>query len=288
MCFHSVGLTTGLIRLIAVGIVMLGCALPSLAQEQGTQPLPTPLPADIKRILDRNELIVAMPARDAPPFFFEKNGVLQGVDVELAQGIAHALKVGVRFHRGAASFNEVVDVVARGEADMAISKLSRTLARAKTVRFSEPYLSLRHALALNRLRFAEMAKGRDVATVVREFDGTIGVIAGTSYMDFAQINFPKAKIVQLPDWAAVIDALERGDVVAAYRDEFEVKSQLKHNLRLTLTVRTVTLTDTDDSLGIAVAANAHNLLGLVNLYLSQQPEKLTVERLMKRIEASRD
>lgn len=270
---------------LAAGLIAFLC----LAGAQGAPAAkPAAPPADIKRILDRNALIVAMPARDAPPFFFEKNGVLQGVDVELAQGIARSLKVDVRFHRGASSFNEVVDVVARGEADMAISKLSRTLARAKIARFSEPYLSLRHVLALNRLRFAEMAKGRDVATVIREFDGTIGVIASTSYVDFAQTNFPKAKIVQLPDWPAVIDALKRGEVIAAYRDEFEIKSQLKHDPRLTLTLRTVTLTDTEDSLGVAVAADAHNLLGLVNLYLAQQPEKLNVDRLMKRIEALRD
>lgn len=248
---------------------------------------PPPLPADIQRIVNRGELVVAMPSRDAPPFFFERDGVLQGVDVELAQGLADALKLKLRVHRGAASFNDVVDVVARGEADLAVCKLSRTLARARLIRYSDAYLSLHHVLALNRVRFAEMARGRDVAGVVRDFEGSIGVIADSSFVDFAQRNFPKAKIVQLPDWNAVVAALKSGEVMAAYRDEFEIKSLLKQDPHTALVLRTVTLTDTEDTLGIAVAADAHSLLGLVNLYLAQRPQKLTVEGLLQRVGAGR-
>lgn len=249
---------------------------------------PPRLPADIQRILSRGELVVAMPSHDAPPFFFERDGVLQGVDVELARGLADALKVKLRVHRGAASFNDVVDVVARGEADLAVCKLSRTLARARLIRYSDAYLSLHHVLALNRVRFAEMARGRDVAGVVRDFEGSIGVIADSSFVDFAQRNFPKAKIIQLPDWNAVVAALKSGEVMAVYRDEFEIKSLLKQDPHTALVLRTVTLTDTEDSLGIAVAADAHSLLGVVNLFLAQRPEKLTVDSLLKRVGPNRE
>ena len=58
------------------------------------------------------------------------------------------------------TFNAVVDIIARGEADMAISKLSRTLARTQVISFSQPYLTLNHALILNRVKFAQFAKDR--------------------------------------------------------------------------------------------------------------------------------
>src|SRR5439155_17481700 len=93
------------------------------------------LAPDIARIVARGELIVAMLGVDTPPFFYEKNGELVGVEVDLAKAIAKELGVQVRFNRTAKSFNGVVDIVARGEADMALSKLSRTLARTQVISF---------------------------------------------------------------------------------------------------------------------------------------------------------
>ena len=88
------------------------------------------LAPDIARIVNRGELVVAMYRVDQPPFFYVKGGELMGIEVDLAKAIAKELKVSVRFDRSPATFNEVVDVVARQDADLGISKLSRTLARA--------------------------------------------------------------------------------------------------------------------------------------------------------------
>ena len=275
-------------HLLAFGIAFLWALIwPFVAQAQTSKPSSRPVefPPDIRRIVERGELIVAMPSVDAPPFFYLKDGKMQGIDADLARGLARELNVKVRFNRAATSFNEVVDVVARGEADLAICKLSRTVSRAKTIRYSEPYLTLHHVLALNRVRFAELSKGRDLPTVIRHFEGSIGVIADSSYADFAQRNFPRARIVGFPGWDEVIAALKRGEVDAAYRDEFEIKRLLKTDPRTSLLLRTVTLTDTEDSLGIAVGHNSLQLLGLVNLYLAQRPEKLSVDKLLNQIEA---
>lgn len=261
--------------------------LAPLAQAQASRP-DTPrsdYPHDIRRIIERGELIVAMPNTDTPPFFFFKDGEMQGVDAELARGLAQALKVKIRFNRSAKSFNEVINVVARGEADVAICKLSRTLTRARTTLFSDPYLVLRHVLLLNRMRFAELSKGQEPASVIRQFRGSIGIIANSSYADFARQDFPLAKIVEFPGWQEVVSALKRGELDAAYRDEFEIKYLLKKDPRSSLLLRTVTLTDTEDSLGIAVAAGNYQLLGLTNLYLAQRPQKLNVEKILKLIDS---
>lgn len=247
-------------------------------------PVSTPVPADIARIRQRGELVIAMLATDTPPFFYEKDGQLVGLEVDLAKAIARELKVEVRFNREAKSFNEVVDMVAQRRADLGVSKLSRTLARAQIVYFSQPYLALNHALVLNRVAFARLANNEKVEDTVRQYKGTLGVIAKSSFSDFAKNNFPKAKIIEYPNWNAVLNAVNKGEVTGAYRDEFEIKRLLKDNPTAALTLRTVTLKDLDDTLSIAVGVTDPTLLAFVNQVLSQQRDKLDINKVLNALE----
>ena len=244
----------------------------------------SPLAVDIGRIKQRGELVVAMVANDTPPFFFERNGELVGLEVDLAKSIAKALNVEVRFNRDAKSFNEVIELVAQRRADLGISKLSRTLARAQMVHFSQPYLTLNHALVINRVAFARLASNMRVEEVIRDYSGSLGVIKGTSFVDFAKVNFPKAKIMEYPNAKEIYKAVNSGEVIAAYRDEFEIKRLLKETPSLALTLRTVTLKDLDDALGIAVGVNDLTLLAFVNQVLSQQREKLDIQKVLNALE----
>jgi ABC-type amino acid transport substrate-binding protein len=243
------------------------------------------LPADMARIKARGEIVVAVPNFDSPPFFYGQGDQLAGIDITLAQGIANELGVKLRFNRDAKSFNGVVDRVANGEADLAICKLSRTLERAQAIRYSEPYLKLRHALALNRIAFARLAHGQDLPDVIRHFNGTLAVIAKSSFADFAHRNFPQAEIKEYPNWNAAVAAVKNGEVVATYRDEFEIKRLLKEDNQASLTLRTVTLDDLTDTIGVATNANDPQLLSFVNLYLSQRQEKLDVGKVLQALAA---
>lgn len=242
------------------------------------------LAPDIARIVARGELVVAMLGVDTPPFFYEKKGELVGVEVDLAKQIAKELGVKVRFNREAKSFNAVVDIVARGEADIAVSKLSRTLARTQVISFSQPYLTLNHALILNRVKFAQFARDRSLPQVIRGFTGSIGVIAKSSFEDYARRNFPNAKVVSYPGWPEVLKALERGDVIGAYRDEFEVKRILKAEPTASLVLRTVTFKDLEDTLGIAVGIGDPVLLAFINEFLTQRSDKLSVSKVLSALE----
>lgn len=291
----------------ALALCLAGLGLPILAQpapaakppaqEAAAAGTPAPHPTglvkvadgrllapDIARIVNRGELVVAMLGVDTPPFFYERNGELVGLEVDLARAIAKELGVSVRFNRSAKSFNGVVDVVARGEADMAISKLSRTLARTQVIAFTQPYLTLNHALILNRVAFARHARDRPVTEVIRRFTGTIGVISRSSFEDYASRYFPKATIKTYPSWPDVLKALEKGEVMAAYRDEFEVKRILKADPTASLTLRTVTLKDLEDTLGIAVGINDRTLLAFANEFLAQRGEKLNINKVLAALE----
>jgi polar amino acid transport system substrate-binding protein len=240
------------------------------------------LAPDIARIVSRGELVVAMLGVDTPPFFYEKNGELVGLEVDLAKAIGKELGVNVRFNRTAKTFNAVVDTIARGEADIAVSKLSRTLARAQVISFSQPYLSLNHALILNRVKFAQFARDRALPEVIRGFTGTVGVIGKSSFADYAKRNFPNAKIQEYPGWGDVLKALERGEIIGAYRDEFEVKRILKIDPTASLVLRTVT--DLEDTLGIAVSISDPVLLAFINEFLVQRSDKLTTSKVLAAIE----
>ncbi|HJV03537.1 MAG TPA: transporter substrate-binding domain-containing protein [Burkholderiaceae bacterium] len=246
------------------------CGLALLMSAAAAQGLPaSALPVDIQRIVTRGELRVAMPSFDSPPFFYEGPTGLEGIDAEIANGVAQVLGVRLKVLRQAGSFNEVVECVARGEVDMAVGKLSRTLARARYVRFSDPYSTSRHAVLLNRVAFARLARGREFGDVIRHFEGTLGVIQGSSFADQAPRSFPRARLVAYRRWEELLEALTRGEVIAAYRDESEMQRLFQQSPALSLSLRVVAFTDTQDSLSVALPYQSQQLLALVNLYLAQ-------------------
>jgi ABC-type amino acid transport substrate-binding protein len=239
---------------------------------------------DIAAIKASGKLIVAVPNVRTPPFFFDDKGELKGLDIDMAKSIAESLGVKVEFNRDAKSFNDAVQLVAIDKADMSAAKISRTLPRAQTVLFTDPYLVLPHALLVNRLRFAEIAHGRPVAQVLQQYTGTIGVIAKSSFADFAKTNFPKADIVEFDKWDDVVDAVSTGKVTVAYRDAFEAKRIFKVRPDLALTVRSVLIEDITDTIGIAVGPNNFHLQAYLNLYMNQKGIKYTSDQILSKYE----
>ncbi|MDF2810884.1 MAG: putative transporter [Microvirga sp.] len=266
-----------LVYLVAA-VVAVFCAFSSTTNAQTT-----PSPPDITRILERGKLIVAMTNFDVPPFFMtDANGRFYGLDVSLSEGIAHALGVPVEYNRKGQNFNEVVDIVVRGDADLAISKLSLTMARAMRVRFSDPYLVLRHGLLINRLDLARLAKGKKVDDVIRGFEGSVGVLAKSSFADYAPDVFPNAKTILFNAWEPdLVSAVSQGSVSIAYRDELEIKKVIRGNPTAALNLQTVIINDTRDDIAIAVPWNSEQLRTIINLYLARL-KPLTVDGLLDR------
>jgi polar amino acid transport system substrate-binding protein len=239
------------------------------------------LAPEFARIASRGEIVVAVLGVDQPPFFQSYEGELTGFDIDLAHEIAQKLGVKVRFNRDAWTFDGVVNLLASGQADIAISKLSRTLPRAEIISFSIPYVQLHRALLLNRVKFAQLAHGRSVPEVIRNYDGTIGVVVNSSYADYVVSNFPNAKVIGYRSWDDLLKALNAGDVTAAYRDEFEVKHVLKKDPTASLRLRVVTLEDLNDTIAVGVNISSPALLAFVNQFLEERSKKLDVNTLLQ-------
>ncbi|MBW4485703.1 MAG: ABC transporter substrate-binding protein [Tildeniella torsiva UHER 1998/13D] len=246
---------------------------------------PTPallpaMPPDMQRILDRGKLTVAVLGQDNAPFFMQTDEQLGGLDIQLARALADQLGVSLEITRSAQTFDQVVDTVYGQKADLAISKISRTLKRAQRVRFSRPYLRMRQGLLVNRLQMAEQTQGRSMVETIRDLRGQVGVIKGSSYVGFLKQKFPQATIVEYPTWEDIVEAVVRGDILAAYRDELEVKKVVRTRPDAALQLQTIALTDTQDSLAVVLPWGSAHLLAFVDQYLDTLTAQYTVDTVL--------
>lgn len=240
------------------------------------------MPPDIQQIIDRGKLTVAVLDHDNAPFFMTMaDGSLAGLDIQLAQAIAAQLGVDLALHRSAHTFDDVVNAVFNRDADLAISKISRTMKRAIRVRFSQPYLQMRQGLLINRLQLAQQAKSNNITATIRKLSGEVGVIKGSSYVGFLKQKFPRATIVERNSWADIVAAVSAGEILAGYRDELEIKKVVLTKPDAALQVQTVVLTDTQDALAMVLPWESTHLLAFVNQYLDTLNAEYTVDSVLE-------
>jgi polar amino acid transport system substrate-binding protein len=238
---------------------------------------------DIQRIKERGKLIIALTNKDQPPFYMvNKEGELQGLDVMLGKDIAEELGVDVQFDRTAKTFEGLIDLIVRKKADVAISKLSKTLKRAEKVLFTRPYIVLRKGLLVNRLKMAQAKGDEDPIEFIIHMRGDIGVVGSTSYVGFARKMFPEATIKEFNTWEEVIAALDRGDILAAFRDELEIKKIIRKYPDITIDVKTVVFKDTKDPIAMAVSFDNTHLLYWLNEYLETKNYNLDADKLLSK------
>lgn len=242
-----------------------------------------PAPSDIDRIRARGELLVGMTAYDSPPFqFTNRQGRFDGLDIYYAEAIAKEIGVRARYVRGAKNWDDLTSWVERGEVDLALSKYSRTLDRSARVLFTQPYIRLRLGMLVNRLQLAQTVKGRNPEDFLRRIDGRIGVIKGASGATYARQFYPAAEIVEIAGWDNVVDAAMQGQVLAAFRDELEVKRIIRGRPEAMLKLQTVILKDTLDEKAIAVPPGRVQWRDWLDIFLDQRKLNLSAESLLER------
>jgi polar amino acid transport system substrate-binding protein len=262
---------------VAVAICAALWTPPCGAQEA---PLTSPF-HDLHAIVEAKVLRVALTRFDLPAFHTHgPDGTITGAEIDMAEQIARALGVKVVFIDEADSFDAVIDLVAAGRADIGLSKLSQTYRRLHRVRFSEPYITLRQALLFNRSRIAQDTERRPPADVLQRYNGRIGVIAGSAYVDFAKANFPTATLVEGRTWDDVIADLLDGKVEAIYRDEFEIRRVVKNNPALNVKFGTAAITDQAALLSIAICDTCSKLQELINYHLERTRNSWTLKALL--------
>lgn len=256
-------------------------------------------PPDIQRIRDRGKLVVAMYYKDIPPFFMHISSksapqgmrcqpsgdgeYLCGADVELALDIADKLGVGCEFQRKAETFDAIINILDRHEADVAISLLSDTLNRSQKVAFTRPYVVLHTGMLLNRLFLAKYPEDSTLLGILNHKTVKIGVKAGTSWVRYVSELFPKAVIKEYPAWDPdVIAAVRKGDVMAAYADEIEIKKVMIAKPDVAIELKTIILKDISDPIAMAVPWDSFRLLQWLNTYMDMAKVHMTADRILDR------
>jgi polar amino acid transport system substrate-binding protein len=243
-----------------------------------------PLAPDMQRVIDRGRLVVAVASTEIPPFVAaDADGRLTGRDIEIAQGMASALGVGVEFERTARDAEEIIDRVARHAVDLGISRLSVTLERAKRARFSRPYLTLHRALLLSRPRWAQLEASADPLARLNTPGAVIAVLEGSGHVPDAKAALPSASLRLYPRWRPdMLDAVRQGEVLAAYQDELEIARAMASEPAAPLQFRAVILNETRDPIAVALPWDSLQLLAWVDLYLESAVGPLSVEQFLAR------
>ncbi|MFI3221939.1 MAG: ABC transporter substrate-binding protein [Methylococcaceae bacterium] len=266
------------ISYIIIIVSLMHVNLPSVqAKEESSRNQPA---NEIQEIIKRGKLVVAMYSKDAPPFYFvNKNNQLEGFDVVLIEGFARLLGVSVEYNRSSKFLDETVTQVENNEADLAITKLSMTFKRAMVVDFSEPYINLRQSLLVNRLELIKQLQGRPQEEAIQNLTGKIGVLAKSSYVDYAKY-FHKAEVISYSSWNDAVEDARVGKITAAMRDYAEVSLVMHDHPGFALDLMSVILTDARDPKGIAVSMDHKNLKNLLNFYLNTLDLKITGDQMI--------
>ena len=247
------------------------------------------IPPDIKKIISRGKIIIAINGINYPPFFYEaKNNKLEGIDVDISKDIAKYLGVNVEFDRSAKTFKDVVKLVENEKADLAISALSGTLNRGISVRVSNPYFLPNQVVITNRL--LELKINNDLK--IPPENGKIAVSNNAAYEDFANQNYEFFKS-NFKDFSFVkYDSLENafndvieGKILGLYVDEIYANNLLASDKRANLYVRKKIVTDAVDPICIILNWKAPNLANWINLYITRMKnngkEKALAKKYMK-------
>ena len=249
--------------------------------QAGTTPLGAP---EIQAIKDRGVLRVAMPSEDLPYYYCRgPDGEMEGHEVDLARSLAQDLGVRLELDRVAKNYEQVLTRVRERQADLGICVLSKTTSRAQEVLMSRPYLLVHPTVVVNRLRLAQLGDGITGRQGLRRPGVEIVVPEGTSYVGYAQADFPEARIVTRASADRCWEEVLNGKVFAFYYDEIEIKSRLKRDPYLKIPLEVVALEEVNDYIAVAVPPNHWSLLYYVNTYLDlNRPEIMTPDEIMRR------
>lgn len=265
----------------ALLIFLILAGLPVAAQEDYSN-----YPPDIRRIKERGALIVAMHSSNFRPYMFadpDNPEHLIGHEIDLARDIAAELGVELILDREAQSFDGVPHRVADRHADVGISLLTRTLARAQFVRFTIPYMVERPTIAIHRINSSvfEVDLNNPVASL-RLTAQTVAEPAGNAYVTIAQDIFPNVELVELPSWADVYQAVLDRTVTFALRSEVGVANFLYENKEQQINLQTIPLDEPryEDRLAMAVHPDDIHLLHWLNVYIQDVHGTITGQDLL--------
>ncbi len=167
---------------------------------------PVVFSADLTTIEQRGYLIVGVKDNLRPLGFVDEQGILQGLEIDIATRLAEVLLgdvTAVQFRPLANS--DRLAAVLNGEVDIAIAGISITPMRQRVVAFSLPYYLDGTGFVTNRANIQDLADLQG---------GAIAVLKGSEAIPVLQYTLPTARLVPVDSYQAAFNALEMRQVLA--------------------------------------------------------------------------
>ncbi len=238
----------------------------------------------IKDIEKRGELVVIGRRDDHHALFQIKTGKNKyiGKDIEVAKIIASHLGVRLRFRMIYKDYDDIVKAIENGEGDIGIAELSYTKKRARKVVYSNPYITSKKMLLINRVLKLKRDKP-DIYNLLNDKDSIIGTSKGSSYEAFIKELFPKSTIISDDDLENnIIPKLQDEKIIALMRDEVRVKMLLKKHPDLLVKLLPIVLEGEHDPIGVILNYKSLELLSFVNKCLEIEGCQEDVDSLIKK------
>ena len=244
---------------------------------------------DIQRILDAGTIRVAVRAGDAAPMIMtDADGSPAGSEPDLARDLAKKFGVEVAFVRTADTYDGVIGVVARKEADIAVSYLSGGMERARYVFFSNPYIRQNGRLVYNRAEFAKLKREyrieelRAISKLPVATELQVGVVEGSVYATNLERDFPRSRLRRFDSLDEMMAAVRSGETFAALHGGLQIDYYLRRNPATAIYVALDPDIRQSSDIRIAIRPDAPNLLRWINLYLADHVGMLDDAEIVRR------
>ena len=250
--------------------------------------------ADIQRVLDQGKLLVAVLAKDAPPVIMtDDQGAATGSEIDLARDLGRKMGVDIEFVRTAVTYDDVVELVARKEADVAVSFLSSNVRRAEKVLFSRPYVTQHQKVFFNRASFAKLKRDygietiQEVATIPAAETIEIGVLEGTVYETTLKEDLPQLRPRLYQGLPEMMSAVRAGKIFAGLHGQVQIEFFMSEHPDTAIYVAVESTRRSPSDISIAVRPDSPNLLRLVNIYLANHVGLLSTAEVIERYQEAR-
>lgn len=239
---------------------------------------------EILKIKKQGVLTVGILHDDTPPFFMRgKDGQLYGFDIELAKRIGSELGVKIEFNRTAKTFDDLVDLVSQKKIDLVISKLSINLSRAQKVSYTTPYIFIKSALLINRVKNTNLEKlnSSELISSLNKPNISIGIVKGTTHTNTIFEDFPKANVVEFVKIDQALQAAVDGTVDCVQTHETNAKNWLHIHPEKSVRVKYVSRNDRISPVAIAVSWERADMVQWLNTVIDVASMDGTLDRLKK-------